>query len=605
MKDHVKTYEYARSLIEASLDPLFVISKEGKIIDMNEALVNVTHKTREQLLGSNFDNYFSEPANAREVYKEVLKKGFVVNSPLTIIDGVLTDVLFNGSVYKDKDGDVLGAVVIARDISEKKKDEQAKKLEYNNLKALIDNTHDFMWSIDSDFKLMSSNKAFNDIVKFMTGRVLEKGSDSLSTGFSAQQIERYKGYYERAFLGETFVVEEHALETSSSTPYDFWTEISFNPILHDGQVVGTACFSRNITERKHAEDLIVESESKYRAFFENSMDGILITVTDGDILDANPAACKIFQMTKEEICEAGRYKLADPSDSRLAELIEKRQNFGSAKGELTLVRKDGSKFAGELSSSVFIDSFGQKRTSMIVRDVSDRKRALQKILKQKTELRNLFNHLQSIREEERAHIATEIHDELGQQLTLLKMDIGWIMYKFKSADNEINEKLKEMLVFSDKLIATIRKISTDLRPAIINDLGLVAALEWQCSDFEEKTGITCHFSSSIKERKFENNFSITAYRILQESLTNVIRHAKAELVTILATETETELHMEIIDDGLGFGNEKINTKKSLGILGMKERAAMLGGKLTIEGKENIGTKTKLILPFKNEHTDSR
>ena len=283
MKELNQTYAYARSLIEASLDPLFVISTEGKITDMNNALLVVTHKTREQLLGSNFEKYFTEPEKAREVYNEVLKKGFVINCPLTIIDGVLTDVLFNGSVYKDKKENILGAVVIARDISEKKKEEHLKKMEFNNLKALINNTHDYIWSIDRDYKLISSNKAFDNIVKLMTGRTLEKGSEALSTGFSEEQVLRYKKYYERAFLGETFVVEEHAVEMHSSTPYDFWTEISFNPIVNEGIVVGTACFSRNITERKIAEQLIAESESKYRSFFENNMDGILITITDGDI----------------------------------------------------------------------------------------------------------------------------------------------------------------------------------------------------------------------------------------------------------------------------------------------------------------------------------
>lgn len=556
MESQLQTHEYGRSLIEASFDPLFVINMEGKIVDMNEALINLTHKTREQLLGSDFEKCFSEPKRAHEVFKVVLEKGFVIDYPLTIIDGVLTNVLFNGSVYRDKNNNILGAVVITRDISEREKAAQIKKMDFNNLKALINNTQDFIWSIDRDYKLISSNAAFNDIVKLMTGMEVEKGSDALATAFSEGQRERYKKFYERAFLGETFVVEEHTVEEYLSKPYDFWAEISFNPIFNEGVVVGTACFSRNITERKKAEQLVIESESRYRSFFENSMDGILITITDGDIIDANPAACKIFQMTKKEICEAGRFKLVDATDPRLKVLLEKRQKYGSAKGELTLVRKDGSKFAGELSSSVFINSLGQTSTSMIVRDVSEQKKAMQKILKQKTELRDLFNRLESIREEERAHIATEIHDELGQQLTVLKMDIGWVVYKLKNADVETIKKLTEMLAFSDKLISTIRKISTDLRPAIINDLGLIAALEWQCSDFEEKTGIPCHYSSSVKERKFENNLSITAYRILQESLTNVIRHAKAKSVTISASETENELYLEIIDDGIGFDKKK-------------------------------------------------
>lgn len=234
----------------------------------------------------------------------------------------------------------------------------------------------------------------------------------------------------------------------------------------------------------------------------------------------------------------------------------------------------------------------------IIQDITESKIAEKEILIRNKQLRDLSNQLENIREEERTHIAREIHDELGQQVTSLKMDIDWVSHKQNNEDPIVVSKLHDMLRLCDGLVSTIRRISSDLRPAIIDDLGLIEALEWKCKDFEEKTGIQCQFTSNVKERKFENLFSINVYRILQETLTNVSRHAAAKLVTVSISENESELILEITDNGKGFNSENIHNGKTLGILGMSERAALLGGQLTISGTLHKGTQTILTLPFK-------
>lgn len=226
------------------------------------------------------------------------------------------------------------------------------------------------------------------------------------------------------------------------------------------------------------------------------------------------------------------------------------------------------------------------------------------LIESQIQLRKLVNEIQVAREVERAHIAREIHDELGQELTALKMDVGWVIHKQDVSNDTVIKKLNGMLLLCDGIIDTVRRLSSDLRPAIIDDLGLIAALEWKCNDFEGKTGIPCQFISSMKERKFENHFSINAFRILQETLTNVSRHAAANSVTVTVSENETELLLEVTDNGKGINNENIKSGKTLGIAGMRERAALLGGELTITGTPNKGTITKLTLPFKNEYTTS-
>lgn len=226
------------------------------------------------------------------------------------------------------------------------------------------------------------------------------------------------------------------------------------------------------------------------------------------------------------------------------------------------------------------------------------------LIKAENQLRNYATQLTYAMEEDRARIAREIHDDLGQQLTAFKMGIDWVLHKQTNIEGEVAEKLNEMLKMSDTAVTSIRRISSDLRPAIIDDLGLIPALEGLCHDLKKTSGITCHFISTAKERKFDDNLSINTYRIVQETLTNVIRHSKAKSVTISITENGGKLIIEVSDDGIGISQETILASKHLGIMGMKERAALLGGKLTIEGIIGKGTRTKLILPFKNEYVNS-
>lgn len=220
------------------------------------------------------------------------------------------------------------------------------------------------------------------------------------------------------------------------------------------------------------------------------------------------------------------------------------------------------------------------------------------LIESQIQLRKLVNEIQVTREVERAHIAREIHDELGQELTALKMDIGWVIHKQEASNDAVTKKLNGMLLLCDGIINTVRTLSSELRPAIIDDLGLIAALEWKCNDFEEKTGTPCQFISSVKERKFENNLSINSYRVLQESLTNITRHAKATSVRVFVRESETDLCIEIADDGIGMETMEISNRKTLGILGMKERASLLGGVLNVVSSKDKGTHIILMLPVK-------
>lgn len=208
------------------------------------------------------------------------------------------------------------------------------------------------------------------------------------------------------------------------------------------------------------------------------------------------------------------------------------------------------------------------------------------------QLRELTGKLQSIREEERKNIAREIHDELGQMLTCLKIDSIWVNKKIDPSQVDTKSKVESMIEMIDQTIGTVRKISSDLRPSILDDLGLIPAIEWHTEEFEKRTGISCNLDINSTVNEIDPEKAIHVFRILQETLTNISRHSKARNVDLILECDESSLKMIVRDDGIGFTSSG-NKRKSLGILGMKERANLIGANLIIESNPDNGTQVHL------------
>lgn len=233
---------------------------------------------------------------------------------------------------------------------------------------------------------------------------------------------------------------------------------------------------------------------------------------------------------------------------------------------------------------------------ILANDITEKLKA-EKELEQSNEiLRQLTSHLQEIREEERKHIAREIHDELGQQLTVIKMDVSWIRKKTEATNSPVLDKIRDLTKILDDTVNTVRKISSRLRPSLLDDLGLVAAMEWYLNDFKQRTGIDIVFHLPKQELELPDSINTCLFRILQESLTNVARHAGATLVTVILNEDVETIKLMIKDDGKGYDVSNASGKRTLGIIGMKERAAMIGGKYNIYGKPGEGTIVSIEVP---------
>lgn len=260
-------------------------------------------------------------------------------------------------------------------------------------------------------------------------------------------------------------------------------------------------------------------------------------------------------------------------------------------------RKDGRDILCRMRAARIGEKLVQRRIVITYDDITEQKRAEQELKDSRQQLRDLSVHLQSVREKESRRIAREIHDELGQSLTALKMDVSWLANQLPEADTALHEKARRMADLIDTTVDSVHRISTELRPILLDDLGLTAAMEWMTQEFQRRCGIRCDVATDFHEEAMEKELATTLFRIVQETLTNVARHSKATRVRVELAERESALRLEVSDNGEGIASARIDDPKSFGIMGIRERVGLWGGSLRITGKRRKGTTVEVVIPL--------
>ncbi len=388
--------------------------------------------------------------------------------------------------------------------------------------------------------------------------------------------------------------------------YDFpgqksvYLEITYSPVMKDQKVIGIILCGEETTDRFLAKETILKSEQKYRELVETSIDLIWTIDKTGTLVFVNNAAKDIMGMLPEEIIGKKFIDFVGPSDKErvnqhIYDALLSTSQYNNY--ESTIITKDGTLVNVITHAVVNHDErSGNTWLTGTSRDISQRVRAEKELSTKNDQLRQLSSYLQTIREEERTHIAREIHDELGQQLTGLKMDLAFMNRRFGDQNIEISVKLTEMMMLVDETIRSVRQISSDLRPGILDDLGLIPAIEWQCNEFEKRTKIKCVFNNQVNEIAIGTETATGVFRILQESFTNIARHSHAGEVVVEMKFVDQNIVLTITDNGKGFVKEHSTPKSTLGLIGMEERAAMLNGLLTITSSIKKGTQVQLTFP---------
>jgi PAS domain S-box-containing protein len=280
------------------------------------------------------------------------------------------------------------------------------------------------------------------------------------------------------------------------------------------------------------------------------------------------------------------------------QLLRGAATEGRIEDEGWRVRKDGSKFWGDLVLSALRDETGALRGfSVVVRDVTQRKLGEQLLRESREQLRALSAHLLSAREEERTAIAREIHDEFGQALTGLKMDLSWLSTRLPAGQPTLIEKAKAMSSLIDSMVKNVRRIAMELRPGLLDDLGILPAMEWYAHEFQARTGIQCQLTVRQADLQLDRDRATAVFRIFQEALTNVARHANATRVTARLKIVANVLVLEVEDNGTGIAERDLSSPTAFGLIGMRERALLLGGEVRIRGKPARGTIVTAKIPL--------
>jgi PAS domain S-box-containing protein len=267
--------------------------------------------------------------------------------------------------------------------------------------------------------------------------------------------------------------------------------------------------------------------------------------------------------------------------------------------ENKIVRLDGSILDVEVFGTPCMYR-NKPAVQVILRDVSGRKNTEQALQTTSRELRNLLNSIQSLREKERMSIAREIHDELGSALTVLKYDIAWLLKRIRSKSSDAVAKEKEVLARIDGIIGKVRKISTALRPGILDNLGIGATIEWQAKEFQKHFGISCDVRLRPRALVLERELSTTIFRIFQETLTNVLRHARATRCQVELVKLDNQVVLKVFDNGRGVRKKEVQDPNSIGFIGIRERVEYWGGKLKIHGVNGKGTAVLIAIPLPDQ-----
>jgi PAS domain S-box-containing protein len=353
---------------------------------------------------------------------------------------------------------------------------------------------------------------------------------------------------------------------------------------------------------EHAEEQLARSEARLRGILDSAMDAIITIDEENRVVLFNAAAEAVFLCPRDQAIGAllgefipERFRASHAAHvRRFGETGVSSRRMGSSR-VVTGMRRGGEEFPIDASISQ-IEEDGHRLYTVILRDVTERWRAEEALKASREEVRALALSASTAREQEKSRFARELHDELGQALTALKIDVSWLRDSVAGASDAVKAKLAAMQLMIDGTVASARRISSELRPLMLDDLGLVAACEWLAQNFRKRTGVPCELVLGKGDLDLPDPYATAVFRVLQESLTNVTRHSRATQVDVTLERTGSEVVLTVSDNGRGFSPDAPRNPASHGLTGMRERAFLLDGVIEVDSAPGSGTTVEMRLP---------
>ncbi len=601
--------EHYRLLFENSPVGIFVYDTRLRFVNCNDRYLTMLRTTRDRIIG--LDIAMLKDPIALPVFQLPLEgkcgsyEGpyHTTTSDIVIWISVYTAPLLNGERR------IVGGIGIQEDITERKRAEEAQRRTEENFRRSLDESPLGMRIVTVEGETIYANRAILDIYGYDSVEELKntpaekRYSPESYVEFQTRREQRRHGFEDPS---------EYVISILRKDGGVRHLQVFRKEVLWDGERQFQALY-HDISERKKAEEALRQSEEKYRDIFNKTVEGIYRTTPAGRFFTVNPAFARICgyaspEEMREKVTDVANQLYANPEDRlQFQKLIAAEGEVKGFKAQFKHPTK-GLVWISINSKALRDEQGNIQYYDGTIEDITDRKRAGEKLIASQKQLRDIAERQQRVREEERIMIAREIHDELGGGLAGLKMALSWLLtniYNNVETGKERTALMNKIHLSSeliDQLILIVRRIATDLRPSLLDDLGLIAALEWQLQEFTSRTEIQHEFVTALDYVNLEETTATAVFRIFQEALTNVLRHSRATKVVVVLQEGERSLFgdenlvLEIRDNGKGITDEEILNPKSLGLLGVKERVLAFGGELSVCGEPGEGTALILKIP---------
>jgi PAS domain S-box-containing protein len=492
---------------------------------------------------------------------------------------------------------------LKQEVAERRRAEEELKRTKEYLENVINNSVDAIGIVDRHGRFLLWNRRAEEIYGYAFHELA--GTTAFELYAEPEELEKML-----ATLRREGVVREYEILMKKRDGRVVPMDISISLLKDEnGRTIGSVCVARDLSERKKAEMELkrareelerrsqdLERQVRKRTREINSIikhTPAIVYLKDKDAFYkmVNPRYEELFGVKNKEILGKSDYdifplEVAERFRARDLEILRERRPW---QGEETIPQEDGLHTYLSVKFPLFDEQGEVSGLCGISTDITELKKAQE-------QMRRFSGSILASQEKERAAIARELHDELGQVLTALRMDAVWLLDRVKERDPKAAERASAMCQLIDNTIDEVRALATRLRPGVLDDLGLIEALEWYTSEFKRRTGIACTFKHRNVPR-VENLIATAAYRIAQEAMTNVARHSFASQMHVTLQVKDGVLMLTVVDNGCGFDVRKLADSDCLGLAGMRERASLVGGSLEVHSQPGQGTRVCFKLPF--------
>lgn len=589
-----------RNLVESNLAGIYQTTLQGDIITCNNAFATILgYASSKDLLNSNANSFYFSETDRNQFINNLIKEKNITNQDIVLKckDGNPVYLMEHCSLRFDTtlQLEIIDGVII--DITKRKIAEAQLQLSEDKYRNFFEQSADAIFIFDQEGHFMDVNNVAVKLLEYMKEELLQLSVFDLTF---KEDLEFNPIHLEQLNQNES-VIRERTFKSKSGKKIN--VEIHSRK-LPDGMNMGIV---RDITERIKAQEAIFKTNERFERIADTTHDGIWEWNLETNEFWANEMHQQMYGLTKNDpVPSAETWKQNIHPDDR--ETIVKNFEFARTTGKSSWACEyrflnSNNEYINIYARNYFIRNNAGKVTSILgsIIDITERKKVELKLEESYESIRNLSKHLQNIREEERTYIAREIHDELGQQLTVMMMDVAWLNKKISPENTIAKNKIAELLNTLNHTINTVRRISTELRPSVLDDMGLKAAVELQLKEFKKRSGILTELIAPLLEPKLSYDVKNALFRIFQESLTNVARHSQSKSLVVEMELNYNSITLKIKDSGIGFDENKVKEKSTLGVLGMKERAESIGGKYNITGELGKGTTIIVNAPMENNN----